>query len=142
MGAAFAVAMNSTATMPIAPVLSLWPDSTGTSTNSLPVRSALVIERSPSSLHGPARALLARARWSERRDASNGCVLDHPERDEGRTEGRRRTRSPVDFVCFRFVRDQTIDTIAPKGMHSWLSHCLGARGSDRGDRLRRVLLRG
>src|SRR5204862_6341857 len=44
---------------------------------------------------------------------------------EGRTGGRHRTRCRVEIVCFRFVRDHTIDTIPLKGMHSWLSHFPG-----------------
>src|SRR5690349_6454301 len=109
MGAAFAVAMNNTATRPIAPVLSLWPHSTGTSTNSW-----LAIARSPFCLDGPRPP-------DGFPGASYRCVLDHPERHESRTAGRRRTRSRVEIVCFRFVREHTIDTTIPKGMHFWLN---------------------
>jgi hypothetical protein len=59
IGAAFAVAMNSTATMPMAPVLSLWPDWTGTSTNSPPVVFWLVIRAPPSLGPGPRRQRFA-----------------------------------------------------------------------------------
>src|SRR5215212_3084866 len=124
IGAAFAVAMNRTATMPMAPVLSLWPESTGTSTNSLlPVRSWLVIEVAFFS------ARPARPRVRERPDASVGSVSWITPSGKRVAPPDDSHKVPCPIVCFRFVRDHTIDTIALKGMHCWLSHCSGARGA-------------
>ena len=136
--------MNSTATMPMAPVFSLWPDC-DRHLDELAARHLL------------ARHTCARLHWDRGRGGTRFAATDRrmgvtwftpsgtrlaPAAVE--TQGRR-----IEIVCFRFVLHQTIDTTVAKGMHSWLNQLSqgsasldAGRTGGVGDRLRRVLLRG